>query len=236
MLVRDIMTSPVVGIEASASIVDAAKLMLANRVSGLPVFDEKKQVVGVLTDSDFLRRYEVGTVRKRPNWLEFIVGPGRQAEEYVRSHGRRVKDVMSQDVISVSPETPLDQAVELMSERNIKRLPILDRGQLVGIVSRADLMRAMLLSLAAQPSSINGDDAIRRSILAELDQQSWSSAIRVNVDHRNVELSGLIFDERARQAAIVLAENTAGVRSVTDQLGYVEPISGLFIEPSKTGS
>ena len=231
MRVSEIMTSPVVGIEPSASIADAAKLMLGSHFSGLPVIKGDKRLVGIVTEGDFLRRSELGTTRKRPKWLEFIIGSGKEATEYVQTHGRKVEEVMSPDPITISSEASLEDLVELMTARKIKRVPVVDSGKLVGIVARSDLMRAMLRELPASASQAHDDEHLRQAIAEELAKQAWSGAVRVKVDHGVAELSGAIFDERAREAARVCAENVAGVKSVTDQLAWIEPMSGMYILP-----
>lgn len=231
MHVSEIMTSPVVGIEPSASITDAAKLMLGSHFSGLPVITGDKRLIGIVTEGDFLRRSELGTTRKRPKWLEFFASSGKEASEYVQTHGRKVEEVMSADPITISSEASLEELVELMTARKIKRVPVVDSGKLVGIVARSDLMRAMLRALPASAPAVRDDERIRQAIAEELAKQDWSGAIRVKVDHGVAELSGAIFDERAREAARVCAENVAGVKSVTDQLAWIEPMSGMYILP-----
>ena len=136
MKAADIMTHNVISVQPETTILLAADLMLQHRISGLPVVDSVGHVVGIVTEGDFLRRVETGTQRKRARWLEFIVGPGRLAEEYVRSSSRRVEDVMTQSVHTIREETLLSDAVELMERHCIKRLPVLRDHELVGIVSR----------------------------------------------------------------------------------------------------
>lgn len=231
MRVAEIMTSPVVGIEPTASISEAASLMLSNRISGLPVMDSDKHVVGVVTEGDFLRRGELGTIRKRPRWLEFFTSAGREAEEYVQTHGRRVRDVMSPSPVTISPHASVEELVDLMLSHKIKRVPVVENDLLVGIVARSDLMRTMLHALPGTTPAVNDDERLRQAILTEMGKWEWSVAIRVNVDHGVAELSGIILDERARDAAHVAAENVPGVKKVIDQLTYVEPISGMYILP-----
>lgn len=231
MRVADIMTSPVIGIEPSSSVSEAAKLMLGSHFSGLPVVTSDKKLVGVLTEGDFLRRSELGTERKRPRWLEFITSASKQADEYVQTHGRKVEEVMTRDPVTIAPGATLDELVELMISRKIKRVPVVAGGRLVGIVARSDLMRAMLRILPASAPKAGDDEHIRQAITGELAKQPWANAIRVEVDQGVVELSGAIFEERAREAARVAAENTAGVTKVIDQLAWIEPVSGMYILP-----
>ncbi|ODT81439.1 MAG: hypothetical protein ABS76_11370 [Pelagibacterium sp. SCN 64-44] len=231
MRVAEIMTSPVIGIPPSASIKEAAKLMLASRVSGLPVVTSDQRVVGVITEGDFLRRSELGTQKKRPHWLEFLLSPGRQADEYVHVHGRIVQDVMTPDPVTISPDASHENVVELMAEHKIKRVLVVENGLLVGIVSRADIMRAVLNALPDSYPAPNDDEEIRKAIVAELASQYWSNAIRIKVERGVVELVGAIFDEPARHAAQVAAENVPGVVRVVDSLALIEPLSGLYIFP-----
>lgn len=234
MLIENIMTSPVVGIKPSASVMEAAKLMLAHGISGLPVIADDGALVGVVTEGDFLRRGELGTERKRSRWLEFFAGPGRTADDYVHAHGRKVGEVMSPDVVTIDRKTELAAAVELMVDKRIKRLPVLEQGKLVGIVTRADLMRALVRTSPAADVEMATDNQIREAIVAELAKQPWNGKdlIRVDVRHGVAELSGMILDERARLAARVAAENVPGVTSVDDQLMWIEPFSGTVVLPS----
>ena len=132
MQVRDVMTANVISVPAQATILEAARTMLRNRVSGLPVVDGQGQLVGMVTEGDFLRRSEIGTERRRPKWLEFVLGPGRMAEDYVRAAGRKVEDVMTRDPIGVREDDDLETVVELMERRRVKRFPVLRDGKIVG--------------------------------------------------------------------------------------------------------
>jgi len=204
--------------------------MLQNRISGLPVVGSKGELVGMVTEGDFLRRGEIGTQRRRSRWLEFMIGPGRLAEEYVHAAGRKVKDVMSRNPVTITENTPLQTVVDLMERHRIKRLPVVRDGGLVGMVTRANLMHA-LVSLATQPKASPGDDAaIRAQILAECEQQSWVPMSNVVVRNGVVELWGVITDERERQARIVAAENVPGVKAVHDHLVWIEPTSGFVVQ------
>jgi CBS domain-containing protein len=230
MQASDVMTRKVISIEAGAPIMQAVRLMLQNRISGLPVVDGKGNLVGIVTEGDFLRRGELGTQRRRPRWLEFLIGPGRLANEYVRASGRKVDDVMTPEPHTITESTPLDEVVKLMERHRIKRLPVVRDGKLVGIVSRANIMHA-LVSLAREAKAPAGSDAaIRERILAECERQSWAPSVNVVVRDGVVALWGAITDERERQAMIVAAENVPGVKAVHDHLVWIEPISGLVMQ------
>lgn len=233
MNVVDVMTRRVTTVGPDATVAEAAQLMLGRSVSGLPVVDKAGLVVGVVTEGDLLRRAETGTERRRSRWLEFLVGPGRVADEYARAHGRRVEEVMTADVVTVTPETPLERVVELMERHRIKRLPVLEGGQLVGIVSRANLLHA-LARLAAAPATASSDAEIQQRLSAEIDNASWAPRACINpiVQDGVIDLYGAITDERERSALRVLAENVPGVKDVRDHLVWIEPLSGMVIEPS----
>jgi CBS domain-containing protein len=229
MKASDVMTGRVISIEPTATVAQGVRLMLQHRISGLPVVDNAGRLVGIVTEGDFLRRGETGTQRRRPRWLEFLIGPGKLADEYVRTHGRKIEEIMTLDPVTVREDTPLEDIVQLMEKRRIKRVPVLRGQTLVGVVSRANLLHA-LASIAAEAKPTAADDqAIRERLLAELNRQAWAPVSLVNVVVRNgvVELWGAITDERERRAFIVAAENIPGVKDVQDHLAWVEPTTGL---------
>lgn len=232
MKAADVMSRNVVAVGSGATVLDAIRLMLDKRISGLPVVDDDAKLIGILTEGDLLHRSETGTARNRPAWLGLLIGPGRLAGEYVRTHGRRVGEVMTHEVVSVSEDTPLEQVVQLMDDRRIKRVPVLREGALVGIVSRADLLRALAERIAEENAEPGSDEQIRRRLIAELEKSAWSprEGLTITVKDGAVEFSGVIFDENEREAMRVAAENVPGVKSVHDHLVWVEPVSGLIVE------
>jgi CBS domain-containing protein len=236
MKVRDIMSARVISIAPDAGILRAIRLMLQNHISGLPVIDPSGTLVGVVTEGDFLRRTETGTERKRPRWLEFLLGPSRLADEYVQTHARRVSDVMTREPVTIAEDAGLDEAVEIMEHRRIKRLPVVRGGQVVGIVSRANLLHALVSLAAKSPPPATTDVAIREALLAQFEELTWAPAALVNPVVRDgmVELWGTITEEAQREALKVCAENTPGVKSVVSHLTWIEPMSGMAIgEPEK---
>jgi len=237
MKAEDVMTRAVITIDPDATVLQAARLMLQHHISGLPVVDKDGRLVGVLSEGDFLRRRETKTERKRSRWLEFLMGPGRMAAEYSHSHGSKVSEVMTTDVQSVEEVAPLEDIVALMERKRIKRVPVLCGGELVGIVTRSNLMRAMVSLARGAPPVAKGDAAIRDRLLAEFKKEAWApiATVDVQVTDGVVELWGAVFDERQREALRVAAENIPGVKAVTDNLSWIEPVSGLVIE-SKEGA
>ena len=124
MKAKDVMTPDVLTVDPDASVLEAIRLMLQRRISGLPVVDASGALVGMVTEGDFLRRAELGTEHHAPRWFEFLAGPGRAANDYVRAKGRKVHDVMSAEIHSVSEDTPLNEIVDTMERRRIKRVPV----------------------------------------------------------------------------------------------------------------
>ena len=231
MKVKDVMTRKVLSIEPTATVLQAVRSMLQNRISGLPVVNEDGVLVGMVTEGDFLRRTETATERRRPRWLEFLVGPGRLADEYVHTHARKIGDVMTPDPYTVTEDTPLEDAVRLMEKHRIKRLPVVRGKLLVGIMSRANLLHALASLAPSAPASLATDGVIREHLLKELEQQKWAPIAFLNVVVKDgvVELWGSITDERERQAIVVAAQNTPGVKDVQDHMVWIEPSSGVVI-------
>jgi CBS domain-containing protein len=232
MKTMDVMTRDVVSIGPDASVLEAVRLMLQHKISGLPVVDASGKLQGVVTEGDFLRRAETGTERKRSRLVEFLLGPGRLATDYVHTTGRKVSEVMTPDVETVTEDDPLEKVVHLMERHRIKRVPVMRGDKMIGIVTRANLMRALAsLALAEQPVAA-GDSAIRERLLAELKKQPWApiGLIDVVVKDGVVKLSGALTDERERQAIRIAAENIAGVKKVEDHLIWIEPNTGVIVE------
>jgi CBS domain-containing protein len=228
----DVMTREIVSISPDASVMEAVRLMLQHKISGLPVIDASGNLRGVVTEGDFLRRVETGTERKRSRFVEFLLGPGRLATDYAHASGRKVDEVMTPDVRTVTEDEPLEKVVHLMERYRIKRIPVMRGDKVVGIVTRANLMRA-LASLALAEHPVAADDAaIRERLLAELKKQSWAPVglIDVVVKDGVVKLSGALTDERERQAIRIAAENIPGVKKVEDHLVWIEPNTGVIVE------
>ena len=232
MKARDVMTLNVISAGPDTTILQAAHLMLYHNISGLPVIDKSDKLVGIISEGDFLRRRETQTERRRSRWLEFLMGPGKVAAEYTHSHGNKVSEVMTGDVCTVTEDAALEDIVVLMERRLIKRVPVMANNKVVGIVTRANLLHALVSLAPTGPSATKDDFTIREELLTEMQKGDWAPAATTNVVVRGgvVELWGVILDERQREALKVAAENISGVKSVRDHLVWVEPTSGMFIE------
>jgi CBS domain-containing protein len=232
MKAQDIMSRRVVTVRRDSELKQAIATMLERGISGMPVTDENGALVGMLTEGDLLRRSELGMERRRPRWLEFLIGPGRLAAEYTHAHGRAVADAMSESLHYATPGMSLQQVVEMMEKQRIKRVPVLDNGRLVGIITRADLLRALALAAPSLPAVSPSDAQIRQQLEAELAASAWAprSMLNVVVQNREVHLYGTILDGREREALRVAARNIPGVAAVHDHLVWCEPTSGMVLE------
>lgn len=234
MKVSDIMTPRVETVSTEATVGQAIRLMLQKHISGLPVVDAKGALAGIVTEGDFLRRQELGTA-PHAHWLQAILSPGGTAEDYTRSHTRKVADVMTANVITVTEDQPVATVVRLMEKHRIKRVPVVRDGKPVGLVSRADLLRAFAGALAEVKPVQTSDKAIRDSIIAEMNKEAWAPTASVNVIVRDgtVHLWGSIFQENQRPALKAMAAATPGVKDVQDHLIWLEPMSGMALEAPK---
>lgn len=234
MNASDIMTPGVISADPGATVLEAARYMLQHHISGLPIIDKTGNLVGIVSEGDFLRRRETSTDRKRSRWLDFLMGPGKMAAEYTRTHGRKVSEVMTTEVHTVTEDTPIEKIVELMERRRIKRVPVLQGNKVIGIVTRANLMHAVVSLARIEPKGAKDDVTIRQKLLAEIKKEKWALASMINVVVHDgvVELWGAIVDERQGEALKVAAENIPGVKEVKNHLAWVEPVSGIIIEPS----
>ena len=224
MRAHQIMTRQVITVGPETSVVDVADTMLRHHISGLPVVDTAGKLTGIISESDFIRRAEIGTQRKRSRWLQFLVPTGQSAIEYVHERGRRVSEIMTPSPVTIAEDTPLEDIARIMEQHNVKRLPVVREDRLVGIVTRSDLLRAVATLARGIPDPTPGDDHIRGAIIAAIQGARWAPCrFNVIVSNGVAHLSGIVTDERCRQAAIVAAENVPGVRQVHDELCSYPP-------------
>jgi CBS domain-containing protein len=232
MRAHQIMTRPVITVTPETTIVEAANTMLQKHVSGLPVIDAAGKFVGIVSEGDFIRRGEIGTQRKRGRFLKFILGPGQAATDFVHEHGRKVAEIMTPQLltITITEDTALDEIVELMEKNNVKRLPVMRGDRIVGIVSRANLLQAVASLAREIPDPTADDDHIRNRVIDTIEKNDWCPfGLSVIVRGGVVHLSGVITEERSRKAAVVAAENVTGVTKVHDHLCWVDTMSGMYL-------
>ena len=215
MQAQDVMTTRVTTIGADAQVREAAVRMLERGVSALPVVDDQNLVIGMISEGDLVRRVELGTDSTRSWWLRAFAEDA--ATDYLKTHGVRVRDVMTSPVVSITPATPLHQVARLMEEKRIKRVPVLEAGRLVGIVSRADLVRRLAIA-PAKPVEVAGTDrAIKERVIEEIHKTGADrSYINIIVEHATVHLWGAVRTHAEQGALRAAAESVAGAQSVED--------------------
>jgi CBS domain-containing protein len=213
----DVMARDVVTATPEMTVQAVAQLMINHRISGIPIVDADRQLLGIVTEGDLLRRVETGTERQRSRWSEWFSPNSRLAAEYTKSHARRVADAMAGEVTSVGEFATLSEIADLMEVRRIKRVPVLRDGKLIGIVSRADLLK-VLASNGANTSDEERDRTIRSRLFAELRDQRWShhNESDIVVSDGVVHFWGVVGSEEERRALRVAGENIVGVRGVED--------------------
>jgi CBS domain-containing protein len=225
MKAADVMVSNVITVGPDAQLQDVAQTLLANRISAMPVVAADGKLVGIISEGDLMRRVESGTERRRSWWLEMLTGREALAVEYVKEHSRKVSDVMTREVITVKPETPLGDIATLLERNGIKRVPVVQNNKVVGIVSRANLLQALASFRAPIEAGAPNDAAIRESVMARINNEPWSRPALVNVivQDGSVELWGIVETQVEKKAVRVAAEVTPGVRAVNDNL-IVRPL------------
>lgn len=226
MKASDIMVTQVITVRPETNVQEVAELLLKNRISAAPVVDANGRLIGIVSEGDLLRRAESGTERERSWWLRLLMGREILAAEFVKEHSRKVADVMTKDIITATPSTPVSEIATLLESNRIKRVPIVDGSKLVGIVSRANLLQA----LASMRKEITveqpvADTELRDKIMLRLRAEPWvrPSLINVTVSNGTVDLWGVVDSSSEKQALRVAVEVTPGVRAVNDNV-IVRPV------------
>lgn len=219
MKARDVMVAPVICVNVSAKVDEVAAVLLKHHISAVPVVEDDNKLVGIVSEGDLIHRVEAGTERRRSWWLRLLTSDQELAADFVKSHSRNVRDVMTPDPVTAPPDMQLAEVAELLERHGIKRVPIVKDGVIVGIVSRANLVQALA---AGRGKMIAGEDDsdIREKLMTQLRQQPWAHLGRINITVSDgvVDLWGIAESETERQALRVAAESTPGVRSVNDNL------------------
>lgn len=223
MDVNRFMTRKVVAVSPDTPVAEVAALLVGRRLSAVPVIDGMRHVVGIVSEGDLMRRPETGTEAHRSWWLRAFAAPETLAEHYIKSHGLRAKDVMTRKVVTIAPDASLGDAADLMERSRVKRLPVTREDRLIGIISRADLVRAFV---AARPTLAANDDdsAIRERLEDALEHERWVpfADIYVSVLERTAHLWGTVRSETQSEAVEILARGVSGVHGVKNHL-MVEP-------------
>jgi CBS domain-containing protein len=230
MKAKDIMTPNVATVAPDASVVEIAKLMLDRHISAVPVVDGHGHLIGIVSEGDLMRRPELGTERKRSWWLQALVGSDYKAHEFVQLHGRKARDIMTREVVTVHEDAPIQEIVTLLEERRIKRVPVVHERRPVGIVSRANLLRAFASRDAAAPAELPSRDRdTKHRLEAALAKEPWwnKRACSVNVVGGIAHLWGTTESAEEREAIRVMAENTSGVSGIKNHINVMKPMALL---------
>jgi CBS domain-containing protein len=219
MKARDVMTTAVITVKPNNAIQEVAQTFIDRHISGAPVLDDQGRLVGIVSEGDLIHRSEAGTERKRSWWLHWLTRRETLASDYVKENALHVADVMTRDVITAGPDTPLREIAQMLEKNRIKRVPVVENGKVVGLVSRANLVQAVASARNA-PAAGTSDAAIRLKLIQHLEQQPWAdgSVVNITVADGVVGLWGIINSENERRALRVAAEGTPGVTAVDDHL------------------
>ena len=219
MKAKDIMTSRVVTVGPDEPVTAIAQRLTDHHISAVPVVEEDGTLLGIVSEGDLLRRPEIGTEKPSGSWwLNLWREPSDLAEDFTKAHGKTARDVMTAPVISVGPEASLSEVAETLERNHIKRVPIVDDGRVVGLISRANIIREIASAGTVSIDSDADDEAIRRAVDRALSEQPWASygTTSVTVKQGTVEFWGVVGSESERTASKVLAEEIAGVKGVVD--------------------
>jgi CBS domain-containing protein len=221
MLAKDVMTTAVLTALPGTDVREIAGMLLERRISAVPIVDERGKLRGIVSEGDLINRPESGTQHRQSWWLRLVSAPEEQARDYLRAHGTRAQDVMTEDVITVAEDTPLSKIAALLEKHRIKRVPVVRDGKLVGIVSRANLLQGLAASRPAAAAK-REDQEIRDALLAALDEAGLPMhLVNVIVSDGVVQLWGAVDSSVQHEAARAAVEGTSGVKRLEDHLGIV---------------
>ena len=215
MEAQDIMTRNVVSVGPEASVSEIAKLLVEHQVSAVPVVDSEFRLLGIVSERDLVRRPEIAGEERPPWWRTLVSNPTERAKEYVKTHAQCAGEIMTKNVITVGEATPITEIARCLETHRIKRTPVLRDGKLVGIVSRADLVRVLAVRPPDATAERQEDRQIRDQLQKVLEEQRWESALlNVVVEDGVVHLWGMVEEVETRDAMKVAARNIPGVKVV----------------------
>lgn len=230
MQAKDIMTTNVVSMSPDMSVSDAASFMLRNGISGMPVVSGDGKLVGLVSEGDLIRQVENPEDRKPSWWLNLFQSPEDRAGDYIKTHGKHVKDVMTKDVVTITEDTDISRIAVLLEKHRIKRVPVLRDGKVVGIVSRANLLRG-LAAQPAVPGVTPADKEVRDAVQKQLDEAiPYAHLVTVIVKDGVVQLMGAVESKKERDAIDVAVQNVSGVSKVDNQVSILPtPLSSGWV-------
>lgn len=218
MFAKDIMTSNVVSIGPDMPIGEIAKLLLDRRISGVPVVSDDGALIGLVSEGDLIRRAELGTANRRSWWLDLLTSGEERAADYVKTHGKHARDVMTKNVVTVEEGASMSEIAALLEEKRIKRVPVVRDGKVVGIVSRSNLLQGLAFDVGGVFAQPTGD--LRSRIQADLDALDWLHPTQLNVIVADdvVEIWGDVESPEKKSALRIAVENVEGVGEIRDHV------------------
>jgi len=220
MRAKDVMTNHVVSVTPETTVAEIASKLLEHRISAVPVVDKNGKLMGIVSEGDLFRRPEMGTAdRSRSCWLELFQDHDHLAQDYIKTHGRKAADIMTDKVVTVAEETSVNEIAELLETHHIKRVPVVKDGRPVGIVSRANLVQCLATARPTLYDVEPSDENVRAKVVAELGKEDWANLVTTNVLVKDgvVEFWGLVSSEAVKKASCIAAENVRGVKKVIDR-------------------
>jgi CBS domain-containing protein len=219
MEAREVMTRDVVTVGPDTTVGEIAAILVRHRISAVPVVSDA-QLLGIVSQTDLAHRSETGTEKRRRWWLELFADPDAKAREYVRSHELRAQDVMTRFVVSVLESASLAEVADVLDAHRIRQVPVMSGGRLVGIISRADLVRKLAEAKVGPPAPRPDNGALQKAIWAQIKAEPWLKSAFVNLAVKDgvVELRGAVDSNEQHRALKVLVEGVPGVRAVDDHV------------------
>jgi CBS domain-containing protein len=219
MNAADVMVTKVITVQPDASVREVAKILLANRISAVPVVDKSNGLLGIVSEADLIRRAEIGTERSSSRWLELLVGNQLSAQDFIKSHARRVADVMTRDVITVTAGASLSEIVHLLEKHRIKRVPVVDKGKIIGIVGRANLLQALLRSQQDISAERLKAPVSQADMVTKLEAEPWwPGNVNVIINDGAAQLWGIVEAQVQKDAIRVAVESIPGVRTISNEI------------------
>ena len=203
MHASDVMTRDVQTLSADASVFDAARLLLSSGIGAAPVLDGEGKLAGIVSEADLIRRADLGTEQRHSWFVQMLTDDIALAADYIRSHARKVADVMTRQVFTAAEQASLGEIATLMQRHRVRRVPIVRDGKVVGIVSRANLLQGLLAHEPKATESPRADEQIRTAVVREIETQHWSPSLPKNVIVENgvVHLWGVVRSATEKELA-----------------------------------
>jgi len=228
MKASDVMNTTVITVAPELDVATIASLLVDNGISAVPVVSPEGRLLGIVSEGDLIRRVESDTERRGSWWLEMFGSQEQRVRDFVKAHGRTATDVMTRDVVTAGPDTSLRDIAGLLEKHRIKRVPIVEDGQLLGIVSRANLVQVLASCLPDIAWPETDDRKLRDAVLQNLRKQPGHiSLVNALAEEGVVSLWGMVPSEDERTAIRLAAEETPGVVAVKDNMSVGQPSPGL---------